>query len=136
MIAMSFWFFFFVASSTTFMAGRRVERIFVSLLIFGVIATYVLNANLGWINARLLIFLIDASFLSLALFLSSRADCYWPIWFAGFLAIAVATSLSETLFPNKLPAIYIAIQGFWFLPAMASMAIGTVMDGRLRTSTT
>lgn len=132
MIAISFWFFLFVASLTVFLTGRTTERRFLTLLLVGVIGTFMLNANLGWVAAHPFVFLVDTGFLIASLALTSRTATHWPIWFSAFLSIAVATGLAQILFPSQIPTAYIAVQGFWFLPAMGSMAVGTVLDWRSR----
>ncbi len=130
MIAVLFWLFLASASAAVIIYGDRNSRVFLGILFAGVACTYVLNINLGWDEAQVYIFVIDGITLSIALWLVSKIDAYWPIWFSAFLAIAVATSLAQLVFPNHIPGIYINLQGFWFFPALMSLVIGVILDAR------
>jgi hypothetical protein len=129
-IAVLFWLFLASASAAVIIFGDRNSRVFLGILFAGVACTYVLNSTLGWVEAQIYIFVIDGMTLSIALWLVSKVDAYWPIWFSAFLTIAVATSLAQLVFPNHIPGIYINLQGFWFFPALISLVVGVMLDAR------
>lgn len=131
MIAVSFWSFFFLSLGMVFLKGRRLERYFAALLLLGVATTYGLNISLGWTNAQPFILVVDAIVLLVALAVTPATDRFWPIWYSAFQAVGVASGFAQALFPNQIPAIYIAMEGFWFLPAVMSMVLGIMLDQSL-----
>lgn len=128
MISALFWLFFLSASTIIILFGRSLERSFLVAIIACVLATYIFNAKLGWDGAQSYILVVDCILLVLALFITTRANNFWPIWFSSFQGIAVATGLAQVVFPNEIPGIYINIKGLWFFPAMISLVIGTLLD--------
>ena len=130
MIAILFWSFLLAATFSVAIMGSAMERRFLTLILICVSSTFFLNSRLGWMDAQPFVLLLDMGLLITSLALTSFATCFWPIWFSAFQAIAVATGLAQFLFPNHVPAIYIAVQGFWFLPALMSMTVGVIMDSR------
>jgi hypothetical protein len=130
MISALFWLFFMSASAIIVLFGRSLERSFLIALIACVVATYIFNAKLGWNEAQPYILIVDCALLALALFITSKANNFWPIWFSAFQGIAVATSLAQIVFPNEIPGIYINIKGLWFFPALISVVVGTLLDHR------
>jgi hypothetical protein len=130
MIAALFWLFLASSSAALLMFGDHVAKTFLAILLTGVVGTYLLTKNLGWQEAQIYILYIDGAILTFALWLVSKARAYWPIWVAAFQAIVVATSLANLIFPNKIPGIYINLQGFWFFPALTSLVVGVMLDAR------
>jgi hypothetical protein len=130
MIAALFWLFLASSSAALLMFGDQVAKIFLAILLAGVVGTYLLTNNLGWQEAQIYILYIDSAILIVALLLVSKARVYWPIWVSAFQAIVVATSLAHLIFPNHIPGIYINLQGFWFFPALMSLVIGVILDAR------
>jgi hypothetical protein len=120
------------AAAVIIFTGGIAERRFLIVLMICVFSTYAVNATLGWMEAQPYITGIDTALLLMTLAWTAKTTCYWPIWFSAFQAIAVATSFAQLLFPNHVPTVYIAVQGFWFLPALASMAAGAMLDRRAR----
>jgi hypothetical protein len=108
------------------------------LLAYGVIASTLLtllaHIVFGIENARYWVLLIDVILLALIVGVVLSNNTHWPIWFAGFHMIAVATGLADALFPNTFPRLYINLAGFWALPALGSAAIGVVLDCRAGTT--
>jgi hypothetical protein len=130
-----FWLFLCSAMGMIFMAGGKIERAFAAMIVFSVCATYLLNSELGWDKAQAYVVLIDGLALIVALLLISVTNAHWPIWFAAFHAIAVATGIAQLVFPNDVPAVYTNMQGFWFFPAVTSMVIGVMLDNRANSKT-
>jgi hypothetical protein len=125
-----FWLFLCSAMVIMFAAGGKVERWFAGMIGLSVIATYLLNYELGWDKAHTYVVLVDGFALIVALWLISVTKAHWPIWFSAFHAIAVATGIAQLVFPNEVPAVYTNMQGFWFFPAVTSMVIGVMLDNQ------
>lgn len=128
MLAWSFWLFLGCAVLLVTIKGGVVERLFSVVIIGSVVVTYLVNDNFGWVQAHSIVLVVDAVLLLTSLALVSQSQRYWPIWFAAFQSIAVATSVAFFIFPNHIPSLYINAQGFWFFPAMISITIGIMMD--------
>ena len=71
---------------------------------------------------------IDAMLLAIALYFVLRTTSYWPIWFAGFHSIAVASEIARLAYSGPMPGIYLDLAGFWSVPALLSMVMGINMD--------
>ena len=130
MFSWLFWIFCISALAIVFFRGELIEKLFAATILISIIATYLVNNALGWVNAHPFVFSFDLGLLLLSLVLVSKSRRYWPIWFAAFQMIAIATSVAFFIFPNHVPSLYINAQGFWFLPALMSMTVGVIMDSR------
>lgn len=114
--------------------GKLLERAFVTLLAAFSIATLALSANVGIVEAQHVLFAMDVAILVVILAIMHRSRAYWPVWFAGFHTIIVATGLAHLLFPSSIPGIYINAASFWSLPSLLVLALGTLTDHRMRMS--
>ena len=130
MFSWIFWIFFVSTLTIIFFRGGSNEKWFSTAIFANVTYTYFVNKTLGWVNAHPFVLVIDIMLLVFLLALMSKSRRYWPIWFAAFHSIAVATSAAFFIFPNDIPSLYINAQGFWFLPALMSMTVGVIMDSR------
>lgn len=128
MLAWSFWLFFSCSILLVAFKGDYIERFFLLIILISVALTFLLNKNLGWVDAHSIVLAIDTILLTISLLLVSKSHRYWPIWFAAFQSIAVATSVAFFVFPNHVPSLYINAQGFWFFPALISMTVGVIKD--------
>jgi hypothetical protein len=131
-VAILFWLFLLSAVVMIFIVGGKIERQFTAMIVVSVFATYLLNANLGWDNAEVYVATIDVFALAYALSLVSVTDRYWPMWFSAFQGVALATSIAQLVSPADIPAIYTAMQSFWFFPAVGAMVVGVMLDSRAR----
>jgi hypothetical protein len=131
-VAILFWLFLLSAVVMIFIVGRKIERQFTAMIVASVCATYLLNANLGWDDAEIYVATIDVVALVYALYLVSVTDRYWPMWFSAFQGVALATSIAQLVSPSNIPAVYTAMQSFWFFPAVGAMVVGVILDGRGR----
>lgn len=113
-------------------AGGILERSFAAFLFICAATTYVLNASLGWSRALPYVTVVDTILLAVVLVIVAKSKRHWPIWFAGFHAVAVATGFAQLFFPNETPGIYIMMAGFWSLPALIAAAIGVFLDKRAK----
>ena len=131
-IALAFWFFLIAALIIISCAGGREERLFSLAILVAVSATFFTNVVLGFSDAQMIILLIDSGLLAFTLFVAISSSKHWPIWFAGFHLIGVASSIAYAAFPANISGIYIDMSGFWSLPALGAAAIGVLLDRRVR----
>jgi hypothetical protein len=123
-----FWLFLLSSVTAMFSLGGKFERQLAVVIVAAVFTTYAANASLGWERAEPFVSLVDACLLAFALRLVWVSDRYWPIWFAAFQSIALATGIAQLMFPADVPAIYTTMQGFWFFPAVIVMVVGVILD--------
>lgn len=114
--------------------GRALERVFLTLLAAFSIATLGLSAKVGLLEAQDLLFAIDVAILIVILAIMHRSSAYWPVWFAGFHTIIVATGVAHLILPSAIPNDYINVASFWSLPSLLVLALGTLADHRRRTA--
>jgi hypothetical protein len=130
--AIGFWLFLLCAYAIVWINGDREARIFVNLVLLAAILTALAMVLTRGNAHALTVFAIDAALLAAALFFVGRSRSYWPIWFAGFQSITVASELARQLFPHQIPSLYGAMASFWAIPALLSMTVAVVRDNRLR----
>lgn len=131
LIRILFWLFLLAAFALIFRFGGKTERGFAGFLLACTVLTFVASRTFGISAAFKYVLLIDAAILVVALWLTARANSYWPIWFSGFHLIAVATGLAYLLFPPRIPGLYGDAAGFWALPALLAMVLGILADHRM-----
>ena len=122
--------FLLCGGAIAFLFGGSLERKFVGFLILCSFLTVFLNSELGRISARFSITSLDVAIMVVVILIAFRHNRYWPLWFAGFHSLTVASDLLLHLFPRAYSAYFIAFSGFWALPAMLAMATGTIKDHR------
>lgn len=133
-VALVFWTFLLSAFVLVFWYGGWIERAFAGFLLACTLVTFALNAELGLFETQNVVFAIDVAIFVVVLKILRTSPAYWPVWFAGFHAIIVATGLARLLFPSAVPAIYINAAGFWSLPVLLVLVLGTLADHKLRTA--
>lgn len=126
--AIVFWLFLLSACGTVTVLGRRSEALFAAFLVACAASTVAFHAWFGWVGAQPYILVVDGLLLLYVLLLARRTTSYWPIWFAGFQMIGVATQLAALLFPSAEVNLYLMLTGFWAIPATLAMAVGVVRD--------
>lgn len=131
MIGFFFWLFLLSAFALVFYLGTKTERSFAGFLLVCTALTLTMNLTFGLDTAFKYVLLIDGAILAVALWLVSKSDTCWPIWFSGFHVIAVATGLAYLLFPTGI-GFYGNTAGFWALPAVLALVLGTLADHRAR----
>lgn len=112
--------------------GGTIERAFTAFLVASAALTLYLSATIGMLEAQHALFAIDLAILAVALTVMHRSSAHWPIWFAGFHAIIVATELAHLLVPSAVPGHYINAASFWALPEVLVLVLGTLTDHRMR----
>lgn len=134
MIQILFYFCLVSALAITSICGENVERRFCAYLLAASIGTHIIQTNYPFPAYLYYILPIDISIFLYALCLALTQSRFWPVWFAGFLIVGVASSVSILAFQELNPFVIFAASAFWSLPALACMAYGTYRDGRLRTA--
>jgi hypothetical protein len=107
--------------------GGREEKLGISLIIGGSVATALLSPN-EWFtfsDMPLSIFLADLFVLIAFVKLSFSSQKYWPLWVASLQLITVMTHVVELAIPDVVPKAYAIIQGFWVYPMCVAIAAGT-----------
>ncbi len=110
--------------------GDRDARVFVHVMLASALLTLVATFTLDRPAFAVCGLLIDACVLGTALWIVARSNSYWPIWYAGFVTIAVCTMAAQQIFPHYIPSIYGLVAGFWVLPAQLVMVIAILRDHR------
>lgn len=127
-----FWTFLLSACLLVLWYGRTLERAFLILLVAISAVTLALSAKVGIVEAQHSLFAMDIAILVVILAIMHRSNAYWPVWFAGFHTIIVATGLAHLLLPSAVPGIYINVASFWSLPSLIVLALGSLADNRMR----
>lgn len=123
-----FWLYLSCALSVVIMRGDKVAKLFsLQLIVAAATTSFFIRSN-GWLDSLQLVLIVDTMLLLSSLYLIGVRNKYWPIWFAAFQGISVATELALLLFPNQTPALYINQAELWSFPAIASVAIGVILD--------
>lgn len=134
MIQILFYFYLLSALAITSIYGENVERRFCAYLFVASLATHIIQTHYRFPAYLYYILPIDISIFVYALCLALMRNRFWPVWFAGFLMVGVASSVSILAFRELNPFVIFAASAFWSLPALACMAFGTYRDGQLRTA--
>lgn len=128
LLALCYWLIFLSAAVVVAMNGSRSARRFLGALLLATLATLAVRFTLDESQAAFGYLIIDIGLLLLVLGLALRLDVFWPMWFAGFQLITVASEFGRIILPGPVATFYGDLAGFWAVPALLSMAIGTVKD--------
>lgn len=132
--AVIFWTFLLSVCLVGLRCGRTLERAFLAFLVCCTLLTLALSPKLNGLGDDDALFAIDVTIFVVVLAIMHNSRAHWPIWFAGFHTIIVATGLARLLFPAEVPDVYIDAAAFWSLPSLLALVIGTVSDSRRRTA--
>lgn len=133
-IAVVFWTFLLAACLLVVWYGQATERGFLAFLVACSALTLVISPELGLVSSRYALLGVDAIILFVALAVVSYTKSYWPIWLAGFHSIAVATDAARLMFPRGVTSHYLLAEGFWSIPVLLVLVLGTLADHRMRTA--
>jgi hypothetical protein len=128
LVASVFWSFMIASYVLVLLYGGRAARIFINFVLLAALLTLLAFATLPMAEYGFAVLAIDGVLLGVALYFVARAQSYWPVWFAGFHLIGVATSLARWLLPNDIPQIYENLTGFWAIPALMTMVVVVIRD--------
>jgi hypothetical protein len=128
--AVAFWILLISAGLLICINGPAVARRFLGLIILASIGTAAVDLLVSAALAPYAYLTIDGLLLIAAVIYVLKERVFWPMWFAGFQMIAVVSHSARLILSGPIPAMYAQLAGFWAVPALISMAIGTVMDRR------
>lgn len=132
LVAIGFWALMVASYVAVLLYGEREARAFIHLVLLAALATLLAFTTLPTTDYGRAILAIDGALLVVALYFVAGVRSFWPIWFAGFHLIGVATSLARWLLPNDIPEIYGNLAGFWAIPALMTMVVVVIRDHRSR----
>jgi hypothetical protein len=128
--SIAFWLFLIASLTIIGTQGHKAGRLFVALLVIATVATFLANSAFGNKAAQPAVFAIDFGLLVCVASVAMSTAVHWPLWFAGFHSVTVATGLAHLAFPIDIPEIYIDASGFWALPALGAAVAGVLLDRR------
>lgn len=128
LVAVGFWIFMAASYALVILYGGREARIFIHIVLLAALATLLAFVSLPKQQYAITILIIDGALLAAALFFVARSRSFWPIWFAGFHLIGVATTNARLAFPNSVPEFYGNLAGFWAIPAVTAMVVSIIRD--------
>lgn len=132
MIQILYYFYLLSTLVITSIYGENHERKFCMYLAICSIVTHLIQSSFDFPLYLYFILPVDISILLYASYLALVLDRFWPTWFAGFLTVGVAASVSILAFEDLNPFLVFAASAFWSLPSLGCMAYGTYRDWRLR----
>lgn len=124
--------FLLSAFGLTLLWGRQLERLFVGFLVACSLATIATQAAIGINRTFYLVNILDLTILGVALVIVARSDAFWPLWFTGFHLITVSSTLAYAIARDDIPGWYGNLAGFWAIPALLALVIGSWLDHRAR----
>lgn len=110
--------------------GGRVGQQAAFAIMLAAVTTLTLHVHFGIERSQPFVLFVDCALLAYISVIAQRAASYWPIWFAGFHSVAVATGLARMIFPVSVLQIYIDASEFWALPALGAAVAGILLDRR------
>lgn len=127
--AMLFWLF----AAGTLVCGWRLseerERALVVAIALSIVATAALGLRLVAIDASRGILAIDALLALFAIWVATRSAVHWPMWFAAFAILGALTAAAGILIGSDY-WLYRILSGFWAVPSLFALLVGTVQDWR------
>lgn len=129
-LALVFWAYLISALIIVAVSGGRNGRRFSAALVVAVVCTFLANEFLGFKGAQHAVLAIDTILGAYVVALALRSASHWPLWFAGFHMITVATGLARLFSPRGIPELYVDTAGFWAFPALGAAVIGVMLDRR------
>lgn len=126
--AISFWIVFISVGLLVALIGDGQARRFMSAVTGATFFTMAIDLSGNRFFAPALYLLVDASLFAAACYFVWSTPKFWPIWFAAFQLITVASEIGRLLLPGILPIMYTQLAGFLGMPALVAMAIGLFLD--------
>ena len=128
--AIDFWALLLSAGILIVFSGDRPARKFLGAILAATMLTLVVDLSFAGAVAPLAYLAIDGVLLGVAGWYVLKIDAFWPIWFAGFQLITVASEVARLAFSGAIPEMYANVAGFWAIPALLTMAVGVMRDRR------
>ena len=128
---MIFWLLALSACIYAAAAGGKDGRWATALIILASIATIPasrIGARFGQLETA--VFGVDLALFAGLYILMLTSRRWFPVWMAGFHLIAVLTHLATRFAPDFTAKAYFAVESFWAIPVIISMAVGVALDRR------
>lgn len=132
-LVIAFWVLLLSGGALIALSGDRPAQRFLGAIMGATVFTAMADTLLPKVLAAYAYLAIDGTLLAITFFYVFRLQRYWPIWFAGFHSIAVASQISRLAYSVSTPSIYVDLAGFWSIPAFLVLVIGVNLDRRIRT---
>jgi hypothetical protein len=130
LVAALFWVFLITALIGLWLYGGPEGRRIGLFSAIAAITTFLANSSLGFVSAMPLVLLIDTSLFFAAVCIALATEVHWPLWFAGFHMIGMASHTAGMLSEGELSGFYTNTAGIWALPALGSALVGAILDRR------
>jgi hypothetical protein len=128
--ALVFWIILTLSSIIVFIFSNKYNIYFcIYLNISSSISGYIVLQNFNY-NEFIFTFIADILIFIFCIFILVKSNRYWPIWFASFQFITLATHFASLVFSIEDSYYVFLFAGFWAIPALLSMAIGVILDYR------
>lgn len=127
---LAYWAFVLFALASSWRVGDHEVRRFVVLIGTATVGTFFIGLKYGHSIPLHPSTLADALLFIASVFIAVRSDKYWPIWFAAFQAAALLTLVSGLLFSDDNSWVFRTLSGFWAIPALLALTIGTHLDAQ------
>lgn len=131
---LAYWVFLIMTVSLSWRAAPLGERKIIIAIIAASVSTFMVNGALGVARAGLWVSIIDLLLFAFVLRCALFSQSFWPIWFAGLHGAALLASAAGLIFGASSLHYFQTIAGFWAIPALIIMTIGTYYDARIRSA--
>jgi hypothetical protein len=130
-VALLFWTLMILCCGFAAAFGGRSGRAIAFFYLLNIVATWAVTRDpQAWRAPHLAALLVDAALLVALIWVALRSDRWFPIWFAGFHMVAVASHFGSVITPGFAPRIYFFLQALWSVPMLLSLVIGISLDRR------
>lgn len=111
--------------------GGPDERIAASAIALAAFASPFVKAR-GYAGLELGLVLVDLGLFITLSAIALRSRAFWPMWAAGFQLCGLAGHLAAAKSTSIVPAAYAETLAVWAYAVMASLVVGTLMEGQQR----
>lgn len=133
--ALAFWALATVALIAGWIGNSKPEQMLVVAIGIALIATMLTSTALPPDAAYAAVLAIDCCLALFAIGVALASPTYWPIWFAAFALVGALTGLAASFVDAKY-WLFRSLAGFWAAPALLSVIVGTLRDGRAQLQST
>lgn len=123
-----YWLFLLTTLGVGWALGNADTRRGVTIIATATCGTMIAQVTLdeGALTAAILA--IDVFLFAMLVLLSLRSSRFWPMWFSALCAVGVLANATAYIFPHADSALYQNYAGFWAIPALLALLVGTLLD--------
>lgn len=129
--ALVFWLFALIALVYGWLLNRGRERALVAAIGVAIAATAALGLGLAPMDAHRGILIVDACLALFAVWVAVHSMAHWPMWFAAFALVGALTAIANSWMGSEY-WLFRMLTGFWAVPALFALLIGSLRDRRAR----